>query len=79
VDVRPLKNDSVDWKLYNIFQGKWYWKNPKIISALTRLALFGGGLNIAISGATGGLGKALTQALAEDPNVDRVLVFSMST
>ena len=43
---------------------------------MTRLAGFGDNLKVAIFGASGGIGGALTEALADAPNVDTVFAIS---
>ena len=48
------------------------------MSAPDDLETFGGGLNIAVFGATGGIGKALTHGLSVNPNTQSIYAISRS-
>lgn len=43
---------------------------------MVKLASFGAGLNVAVVGASGGIGSAVLTALQDHPNVERIFAFS---
>ena len=49
------------------------------MSSLSDLESFGSDLNVAVFGATGGIGKALTRSLSRSPNIKSIYAISRST